>query len=103
MGGEAPEDVGGLTAVLSAKGPLAGPSVLGHAAGFVARLQSVLNETSGMADPGAALHKLREAQAGIPGLMANMTARQKQLSHESEEQDQGLLVGVLMTRQHASM
>lgn len=92
-----------LSAMLDAKAGLSGSQLAEPLAAFAAHLKAVVQETAGAKDPEQALRKLREAQAGMSGLGAKMAARQEELAAEDIAQQQSLLLGVLMTRQHEPM
>jgi len=55
-----------------------------------------------MKDSAAAMKKLQDAQAGVAGLTKEMSDRQTELMNQDEEQKEGLLMGVLMTKARES-
>jgi len=66
---------------------------------FEDNLQSALNTTKSM-KPEEAMKALRAAQAGVKGLVADMTKQQESLMREDVEQRESLLMGVLMTNKN---
>lgn len=94
---------GALFKILDPKGKLSSSDMAGSVQTFSDELKTVLRETANASDPSAALHRLRDAQAGVNSLVRDLTMKQTQLMKEGEEQKESLLLGVLMTRQNDPM
>lgn len=93
----------GLTTVLDAQGgALKDTKVAASLRAFTTELRQVLQETAGASDD-KSLKRLQDAQAGTKSLVRDLTLQQVRLMKESDDQQQSLLLGVLMTRQSSPM
>lgn len=70
---------------------------------FVKELETALVNASFIKDPVVAMAKLKDASAGLKTLVHELTARQEALMLEDESQQESLLLGVLMSKQHEPM
>jgi len=94
---------GGFSKVLSG-GKISGSSQVGAMMSkFNTQLQQVLGATKNPKDMKKALKQLQDANAGVQQLSKDITNEQVQLMHDSDEQEQSLLLGVLMQKQKEPM
>jgi hypothetical protein len=86
--------------MLDPKGALAKTEVGTDLRKFEDEMHVILNETAGKKDANS-LDELQKAQSHVHSLVKELSARQMALNDESEDQQNSLLLGVLMTRQKA--
>jgi len=86
---------------------LSGPTGKTHVGAMMGKVETevaqVLKETEQAKDLGNALKRLKEANAAIKQLGADMASESTRLMHDGEEQSQSLLLGVLMQKQTLPM
>jgi hypothetical protein len=70
---------------------------------FIVELGRTLNETAVVSNATQAVRRLRESVQVVHALSQELTMQQVQLMRKGEEEEQNLLLGVLMTREHQSM
>lgn len=92
----------GLVHMLAPNGTLAKMKIGSAMKSFEAELEKTLRETANM-QAAQALPRLESAQAGVQGLVKDISSQQIQLMRESDAQKESLLLGVLMTRQKQPM
>jgi hypothetical protein len=88
----------GLKPMLDPKGALAKTEVGSDLRQFYDEMQVIINQTANKKDANS-LDELQKAQKHVHSLVKELTNRQTQLAHDSEDQSNSLLLGVLMTRQ----
>jgi len=93
----------GLTTMLDPKGPLAHSKVAATMRTFSVELNKVLQETKDVSEPRKALQRLQQAQQSVQVLVRDITKQQVQLMKQGDQQEESLLLGVLLTRQHEAM
>jgi molybdopterin converting factor small subunit len=89
----------GLSSMLDPKGALAKTDVAKSLNAFTTELATTLKETANATDTTKAIKQLQDAKGGVKALMRDLTTQQMRLMKESDEQQESLLLGVLMTRQ----
>jgi len=92
----------GLKPMLDPKGALAATEVEASLQSLYEEAQVALKETAGKTDH-ASLVRLQNVSAQVHGLFKALTSRQERLMAEGEDQQNSLLLGVLMTKQHEPM
>jgi len=92
----------GLSAMLDPKSALANSAIAPSLKAFDAELKKALKDTEHPTDMKKAITQLHDAQAGVQGLMKDLTAQQTRLMTENQGQEESLLLGVLMTKQKES-
>jgi hypothetical protein len=90
----------GLSKMCSPSGDLANTKVAGIVSKFNTELKDVLKATEKSKDMKKALKQLQDAQAGVQTLTKEITNQQVKIMAEGDAQEESLLLGVLMQRQH---
>jgi hypothetical protein len=94
---------GALSKAFVSQGVLAKTKVAEAVRLFIAELGRTLNETATAKNTTMAVRRLRESVQVVHALSQELTMQQVQLMRKGEEEEQNLLLGVLMTRQHEPM
>jgi hypothetical protein len=92
----------GLSKIIDPSGPLAKTELGPEMAEFNARVQAVVNSTSGKSDK-KSLEQLEEVMGSVTGLVKDLNNQQMRLMQEGEEQRESLLLGVLMAQKGEPM
>jgi hypothetical protein len=90
----------GLSKMCSPSDDVAKTKVAGIISKFNEELKDALKATEKPKDMKKALKQLLDAQAGVQTLLKEITSRQAKIMAEGDSQEESLLLGVLMQRQH---